>query len=163
MIDMDRMTQYAVQYGMQAVVAIGIFAAGAMASRWAGNIVQQSLERQTLEPPLQMLLVRFAQGNLWHLVWAAVVVSCLLSLLFSLLIHGQINWDYPFTAGLISLVVSSLVVSLITRLRALEHELAEAVRLHARTKSRGIRPKGPGRRVRSGSVASWTIVRRLHG
>lgn len=77
------------------------------------------------------LLVRFAQGNLWHFVWVAVVFSCLLSLLFSLLIHGQINWDYPFSAGVISLVVASLVVSLIKRMRALEHELAETAREHA--------------------------------
>ena len=61
MIAMDTMTQYAVQYGMQAVVAIGIFAAGSMASRWAGKIVQQSLERQTLDPPVRMLLVRIVK------------------------------------------------------------------------------------------------------
>jgi PAS domain S-box-containing protein len=77
------------------------------------------------------LLVRFAQGNLWHFVWVAVVFSCLLSLLFSLLIHGQITWDYPFTAGLISLTVASLAVSLIKRMHALEYELAEAAREHA--------------------------------
>jgi small conductance mechanosensitive channel len=61
MIAMDTMTQYAVKYGMQAVVAIGIFAAGVLASRWVGNIVQQSLERQTLDPPLRMLLVRIVK------------------------------------------------------------------------------------------------------
>jgi len=58
MIAMDTMTQYAVQYGLQAVVAIGIFAVGVLASRWTGKFVQQSLERQTLEPPVRMLLVR---------------------------------------------------------------------------------------------------------
>ncbi len=61
MIAMDTITQYAVKYGMQAVVAIGIFAAGVLASRWVGNIVQQSLERQTLDPPLRMLLVRIVK------------------------------------------------------------------------------------------------------
>ena len=61
MIDMDTMTHYALKYGVQAVVAIGIFAAGAMASRWTGKIVQQSLERQTLDPPLRMLLVRIVK------------------------------------------------------------------------------------------------------
>ncbi len=61
MIDMDTITHYGVKYGVQAVVAIGIFAAGAMASRWTGNIVQQSLERQTLDPPLRMLLVRIVK------------------------------------------------------------------------------------------------------
>jgi small conductance mechanosensitive channel len=61
MIVMDTITHYGVKYGVQAVVAIGIFAAGAMASRWTGNIVQQSLERQTLDPPLRMLLVRIVK------------------------------------------------------------------------------------------------------
>ena len=31
-----------------------IFAAGVMASRWAGRLTQQSLERQTLIPPVRM-------------------------------------------------------------------------------------------------------------
>jgi len=61
MLAMDTVTQYAVQYGMQAIVAVGIFAAGAMASRWAGNIVQKTLERQTLDPPVRMLLVRIVK------------------------------------------------------------------------------------------------------
>ena len=81
---------------------------------------------------MSSLLVRLAQGNLWHFVWVAVVLSCLLSLCFSLLIHGQITWDYPFTAGLISLAVASIVVSLIKRLRALEQALAEASLGHAK-------------------------------
>ncbi|MBS0181801.1 MAG: mechanosensitive ion channel family protein [Nitrospira sp.] len=54
----DTLTQYAVQYGLQAAVAIGIFIAGVMASRGAGNFAQQALERQTLEPPVRLLLVR---------------------------------------------------------------------------------------------------------
>ena len=58
---MDTLTQYAVQYGLQAVVALGIFVAGVMASRWAGNFAQQSLERQTLEPPVRLLLVRIVK------------------------------------------------------------------------------------------------------
>jgi small conductance mechanosensitive channel len=58
MVAMDTVTEYAVRYGMQAVVALGIFAAGAMAARWAGNLAQRSLEHQTLEPPVRMLLVR---------------------------------------------------------------------------------------------------------
>ena len=61
MVVMDTITQYAVQYGMQAVVALGIFAAGVMASRWAGNLTQQSLECQTLDPPVRMLLVRIVK------------------------------------------------------------------------------------------------------
>ncbi|MBI4000486.1 MAG: PAS domain-containing protein, partial [Nitrospira defluvii] len=71
------------------------------------------------------LLVRLAQGSLWHFIWVAVVLSCLLSLLLSRLIHGHITWDYPFSSGIISLMVASVVVSLIKRMRELERELAE--------------------------------------
>lgn len=58
MVAMDTLTQYAVQYGLQAAVALGIFAVGAMASRWAGNLASQSLERHALDPPVRMLVVR---------------------------------------------------------------------------------------------------------
>jgi small conductance mechanosensitive channel len=57
----DTLTQYAVQYGLQAAVAIGIFIAGVMVSRWAGNLAQHALERQTLEPPVRLLLVRIVK------------------------------------------------------------------------------------------------------
>lgn len=57
----DTLTHYAVQYGMQAVVALVIFGIGVGASRWAGNIARQSLERQTLEPPVRLLLVRIVK------------------------------------------------------------------------------------------------------
>src|SRR5512147_562940 len=55
---MDTLTQYVVQYGLQALVAIGIFIAGGVASRWAGDLTQRSLERYALEPPVRMLMVR---------------------------------------------------------------------------------------------------------
>lgn len=58
MIAMDAVTQYAVQYGLKAVVAVGIFTAGVVAARWAGNLTQQQLDRHTLEPPVRLLLVR---------------------------------------------------------------------------------------------------------
>ena len=61
MLAMDSLTQYAVKYGLQALVAIGIFAAGSLGARWAGNLMQQALERQTLEPPVRMLLVRIVK------------------------------------------------------------------------------------------------------
>lgn len=61
MIAMDPVIRYAVQYGMQALVALGIFAIGIMASRWVGRVAQQQLERQTLDPPVRMLLVRIVK------------------------------------------------------------------------------------------------------
>lgn len=57
----DTLTQYAVQYGLQAAVALGIFVGGLMASRGAANFTQQALERQTLEPPVRLLLVRIVK------------------------------------------------------------------------------------------------------
>lgn len=72
-----------------------------------------------------------AHRGLWYVAWGAVVLSCLLSLLFSRLIHGYIAWDYPFSAGVISLVVSSIAVMLIKRLQGLERELADTRRDHA--------------------------------
>ena len=57
----DTLTHYAVQYGLQAAVALGILVVGSMASRWAGNFAQQALERQTLEPPVRLLLVRIVK------------------------------------------------------------------------------------------------------
>ena len=58
---MDTLTQYVVQYGLQALVAIGIFIAGVMASRWAGTFTQRSLERYALDPPVRMLMVRIVK------------------------------------------------------------------------------------------------------
>ena len=86
MIAMDTITQYAVQYGMQAVVAIGIFAAGAMASRWTGNIVQRSLERQTLDPPVRMLLVRIVK--IVVLLFTAVIALDALGIPIAPLVAG---------------------------------------------------------------------------
>ena len=83
---MDTMTQYAVQYGMQALVAIGIFVAGAMASRWTGKLVQQSLERQTLDPPVRMLLVRIVK--IVVLLFTAVIALDALGIPIAPLIAG---------------------------------------------------------------------------
>lgn len=61
MMAMETVTQYAVQYGLQAVVAIGIFAAGVVAARWTGNLAQRQLDRHALEPPVRLLLVRIVK------------------------------------------------------------------------------------------------------
>jgi PAS domain S-box-containing protein len=72
--------------------------------------------------------LRLTAGSLWQFVPIAVIFSCLLSLLLSLLIHGRMTWDYPVAAGIISLVVSSFVLSLVNRLRLLERALHETKR-----------------------------------
>ena len=97
------------------------------------------------------LLVRLAQGGLSHFIWVAVVLSCLLSLLLSRIIHGHITWDYPFSVGIISLLVVSVVVSLIKRLRELERELAETDRAQ-NLAARGLIPRKPS----SPSMPWWS-------
>ena len=72
--------------------------------------------------------LRLTAGSLWQFVAIAVIFSCLLSLLLSLLIHGRMTWDYPVAAGIISLAVSSFVLSLVNRLRLLERALHETKR-----------------------------------
>ena len=57
----DTLTQYAVQYGLQAAVALAIMVGGMMASRWVGSFAQQALEKQTLDPPVRLLLVRIVK------------------------------------------------------------------------------------------------------
>jgi small conductance mechanosensitive channel len=86
MLAMDTITQYAVQYGLQAVVAIGIVAAGALGSRWAGNIVQQALERHTLDPPVRMLLVRIVKIVVW--LFTAVIALEALGIPIAPLVAG---------------------------------------------------------------------------
>ena len=58
---LDTLTQYAVQYGLQAAVALGILIGGMMVARGAADFARRALEKQTLEPPLRLLLVRIVK------------------------------------------------------------------------------------------------------
>lgn len=58
----DVVTEYAIRYGFQALGAAIVFAAGALVARWGGALVQQRLERQEMEPPVRMLLVKGVQA-----------------------------------------------------------------------------------------------------
>ena len=58
---LDVITEYAVRYGFQALGAAIVFAAGALVARWSGNLTQQWLQRQEMEPPVRMLLVKAVQ------------------------------------------------------------------------------------------------------
>ncbi|HJT22896.1 MAG TPA: mechanosensitive ion channel family protein [Nitrospira sp.] len=60
-MDMDTLSRYAVLYGIKAVVAVGIFLATILTARWVGNFTQRQLDRQTLEPPVRLLLVRIVK------------------------------------------------------------------------------------------------------
>jgi small conductance mechanosensitive channel len=86
MIAMDTVTQYAVRYGLQAVVALGIFTAGVMTARWAGNFAQQQLERHTLEPPVRLLLVRVVK--IIVLLFTAVIALDALGVSIAPLVAG---------------------------------------------------------------------------
>jgi small conductance mechanosensitive channel len=58
---MDLIIEYAVRYGFQVLGAVAVFAIGAMVARWAGKLTRQWLERQEMEPPVRMLLVKIVQ------------------------------------------------------------------------------------------------------
>src|SRR5215475_2508627 len=58
---MDLIIEYAIRYGFQALGAVIVFAVGAILARWAGKLTQQWLQRQDMEPPVRMLLVKSVQ------------------------------------------------------------------------------------------------------
>jgi small conductance mechanosensitive channel len=58
---MDLMREYVIRYGFQVVGAVLVFAVGAMVARWAGKLAHQWLDRQDMEPPIRMLLVKIIQ------------------------------------------------------------------------------------------------------
>ena len=47
-----------IRYGFQVLGAVVILAVGFVLARWAGNLAQQWLVRQDMEPPVRMLIVR---------------------------------------------------------------------------------------------------------
>lgn len=58
---MDFLMEYVIRYGFQVLGAVIVFAAGALVARWAGRLTQQWLQRQEMEPPVRMLLVKAVQ------------------------------------------------------------------------------------------------------
>lgn len=48
--------------------------------------------------------------NLWHFVWISFVLSEILTALMALLLKGSITGDYLITGGVVSLIVSGLVL-----------------------------------------------------
>ncbi len=47
-----------IKYGLQVLGAVVILTAGLLLARWTGNIMMKWLQRQELEPPIRLLLVR---------------------------------------------------------------------------------------------------------
>lgn len=65
MSGMDPVMDYVVRYGFKVLGAIVILAIGAMIARSIGNFAHQRLERQDMEPPVRMLLVRTIKILVW--------------------------------------------------------------------------------------------------
>jgi small conductance mechanosensitive channel len=85
-MDMETLSRYAVLYGIQAVVAVGIFLATILAARSVGNFAQRQLERQAMEPPVRLLLVRIAK--IVVLLFGAVIALDALGVPIAPLIAG---------------------------------------------------------------------------
>ena len=58
---MDLIMEYVIRYGFQVLGAALVFAIGALVARWTGRLTKQWLERQDMEPPIRMLLVKVIQ------------------------------------------------------------------------------------------------------
>ncbi len=54
-------TDLAIRYGFQVLGAIVILVVGAMVARYTGRLLNGRLERQAMEPPMRLLLVRTAK------------------------------------------------------------------------------------------------------
>ncbi|MDO8356511.1 MAG: mechanosensitive ion channel family protein [Nitrospirota bacterium] len=57
----DILMDYVIRYGFQILGAAIVFAAGMLVARWVGRLTQQWLDRQDMEPPVRMLLVKAVQ------------------------------------------------------------------------------------------------------
>jgi small conductance mechanosensitive channel len=54
----DIIIDLTIRYGFQVAGALAILAVGALLARWVGNVVQGWLQRQDMEPPVRILIVR---------------------------------------------------------------------------------------------------------
>ncbi len=80
-----------------------------------------------------MIQDRLKTTNLWHFVWISVVSSEIFTSIMSILLRGRITLDYLITGGIVSLLVSSVVIYLIKLMRKMESRSEKAVReIHER-------------------------------
>jgi len=54
----DIVLDLAIRYGFQVLGALVVLAAGAIVARWIGQLVDGRLQKQAMEPPLRLLIVR---------------------------------------------------------------------------------------------------------
>ena len=67
----DAVFDLAVRYGFEVLGAIVIIVAGLIVARWTGNVVDQRLQKQAMEPPLRILIVRVVKVLV--MIFAALV------------------------------------------------------------------------------------------
>ncbi len=58
----DIIIDLTIRYGFQVAGALAILAVGALLARWVGNVVQGWLQRQDMEPPVRILIVRVVRA-----------------------------------------------------------------------------------------------------
>ena len=66
-------TDLAIRYGFQVLGALLILAAGVLAARWIGSMVDRRLRKTNMEPPMRILMIRVLRV----LVFAVAVVMAL--------------------------------------------------------------------------------------
>jgi small conductance mechanosensitive channel len=67
----DIVLDLSIRYGFQVLGALVILAAGAIVARWIGQLLDQRLQKHTMEPPMRLLIVRVIK--IIVLLFAAVV------------------------------------------------------------------------------------------
>ena len=69
----DLVVDLGIRYGFQVLGAVVILVVGALVARWTGRLLDGRLQRQAMEPPMRLLLVRVAK----ILVFLFAVVAAL--------------------------------------------------------------------------------------
>jgi small conductance mechanosensitive channel len=54
----DIVLDLAIRYGFQVLGALVVLAVGAVVARWIGQLIDQRLQKQAMEPPMRLLIVR---------------------------------------------------------------------------------------------------------
>jgi len=67
----DIVLDLAIRYGFQVLGALVVLAAGALVARWIGQLVDGRLQKQAMEPPMRLLIVRVLK--IVVMLFAAVV------------------------------------------------------------------------------------------
>jgi small conductance mechanosensitive channel len=114
-IDFAKLARDAVYYliihSPQYLMALAVMAVGFLVSRWVGGMIGRGLERQALEPPVRLLLVRISR--LIFFVASAAVAMDIVGFAPSILITGIGVFGLGIglcTQGLLSNIVAGLTI-----------------------------------------------------